>query len=188
MLTEIRKIQPAGPYFLSGHSAWGIAGHEIAQQLLSQGEDVDLLAILQSQPPTLHWTRYWLQRLIHRIPWRRPSHWLEFTYSRVTSAWRQAITQEFHGQPLPDWELIGQLQAHYRAKPYSGRITLFLADRAESTSIKWVRKGWARMAAAEFEVIVVPGDHFTMVEAPHVHVLAARIKERLSSSSISSAA
>ena len=35
------------------------------------------------------------------------------------------------------------------------------------------------MAAGELEVIVVPGDHYTMVEEPHVRVLAARIKERL---------
>ena len=187
MLMKFAKYNRRAHTFLSGHSAWGIVVYEIAQQLLSQGEDVsELLAILESQPPNLHWTGYWLQRLIHRIPWRHPSHWLEFTYRRVTSAWRQAITQ-VHGQPLPDWELIGQLEAHYRAKPYSGRITLFLSDE-QINSTKWVRKGWARMAAAEFEVIVVPGDHLTMVEAPHVHVLAARIKERLSSSSISSAA
>ena len=35
------------------------------------------------------------------------------------------------------------------------------------------------MAAGELEVMIVPGDHHTMVEEPHMRVLAARIKERL---------
>ena len=45
---EIRKIQPAGPYFLSGYSAAGIVAYEMAQQLLSLGEEVGLLAIVES--------------------------------------------------------------------------------------------------------------------------------------------
>jgi surfactin family lipopeptide synthetase A len=180
---EIRKIQPAGPYFLSGYSASGIVAYEMAQQLISHGEEVGLLAIVESKAFKNHRKRYLVRRLMRftrRFPWRQPSLWLEFTFGKVNSVSRRTIDR-VQGKPLPAWALISQLQAHYKAKPYSGRITLFLSAEEIDFS-ELLRKGWARLAAGELEVIMVPGDHHTMVQEPHVRVLAARIKERLPSS------
>ena len=39
-VTEIRRVQPHGPYFLAGHSFGGLVSFEIAQQLVRQGERV----------------------------------------------------------------------------------------------------------------------------------------------------
>ena len=186
---EIRKIQPVGPYFLSGFSACGIVVYEIAQQLRSKGEDVDLLAIVESQPFIIPRTRILLRglvRSIRRAPWRQPSLWREFAFDRSRLASRLFIPQ-VQKQCLLPWDRIAQLHAHYRPKSYSGRITLFLSHE-ELAKSEWVRKGWAKRTAAEFEVIVIPGGHLTMVEEPHVGVLATRFKERLPSSSISLAA
>jgi nonribosomal peptide synthetase DhbF len=49
-LNIIRKIQPAGPYNLLGWSFGGLVAHAIATQLQSMGEDVALLAMLDSYP------------------------------------------------------------------------------------------------------------------------------------------
>ena len=179
---EIRKVQPSGPYFLSGYSAAGILAYEMAQQLLSQGEEMGLLAIVESLPFKVHSNskRSLIRRLMRftrRFPWRRPSRWFEFTLGKATSVLRRVIDR-VRGQPIPAWEQISRLQAHYEPKPYSGRITLFLSDEGMSFS-KSLREGWAKVAAGELEVILVPGDHFAMVKEPHVRVLAARIKERL---------
>ena len=46
----IRKIQPAGPYNLLGWSFGGLVAHAIATQLQSMGEEVALLALLDSYP------------------------------------------------------------------------------------------------------------------------------------------
>jgi thioesterase domain-containing protein len=162
--------------------------YEMAQQLLSQGEEVGLLAIVESMPfvgrsdltPSL------IRRLMHftmRCPWRRPSLWFEFILGEARSVSRQ-LTDGVRGRPDPAWKQIFHLQAHYKAKPYSGRITLFLSDEEVSVS-KSLREGWARLASGDLEIIIVPGGHYTMVEEPHVRVLAARIKERLPSSRIS---
>jgi hypothetical protein len=35
------------------------------------------------------------------------------------------------------------------------------------------------MAAGEFEAIVIPGNHLTIVDEPNVRLLAARLNERL---------
>ncbi|WP_327066373.1 amino acid adenylation domain-containing protein [Kitasatospora sp. NBC_01302] len=49
-LEHIRAVQPNGPYQLLGWSFGGLVAHEMAVQLRQQGEQVSLLAILDSYP------------------------------------------------------------------------------------------------------------------------------------------
>jgi thioesterase domain-containing protein/acyl carrier protein len=49
-VAEVRSAQPRGPYHLCGLSAGGVIAFEMAQQLRQQGEQVALLAMLDSQP------------------------------------------------------------------------------------------------------------------------------------------
>ncbi|WP_203721003.1 non-ribosomal peptide synthetase, partial [Paractinoplanes brasiliensis] len=49
-LAEIRKVQPHGPYRLLGWSFGGHAAHAIATLLQEQGEEVDLLVLVDSHP------------------------------------------------------------------------------------------------------------------------------------------
>ena len=46
----IRKIQPSGPYNLLGWSFGGLVAHAVATQLQANGEEVALLALLDSYP------------------------------------------------------------------------------------------------------------------------------------------
>ncbi|NEO70941.1 MAG: hypothetical protein F6K52_15980 [Moorea sp. SIO3H5] len=50
-IQEIQSIQPQGPYLLGGHSFGGKVAFEMAQQLQKQGQEVALLAILDTIPP-----------------------------------------------------------------------------------------------------------------------------------------
>ncbi|MEU7698349.1 amino acid adenylation domain-containing protein [Streptomyces sp. NPDC039028] len=49
-LAEIRRIQPHGPYHLLGWSFGGLVAHAVAARLEAAGEDVALLALLDSYP------------------------------------------------------------------------------------------------------------------------------------------
>jgi thioesterase domain-containing protein len=49
-VAEVRKAQPVGPYLLAGWSFGGLAAFEMAQQLIAAGEDVALLAIVDTPP------------------------------------------------------------------------------------------------------------------------------------------
>jgi thioesterase domain-containing protein/acyl carrier protein len=51
-LNEVRKIQPQGPYYFCGLCAGAIVGFEMAQQLRTAGEEIALLAMLDSFCPT----------------------------------------------------------------------------------------------------------------------------------------
>jgi thioesterase domain-containing protein/acyl carrier protein len=70
---------------------------------------------------------------------------------------------------------------HYAARPYAGRITLFISDerliqgggRVDPIS------GWERLTRGGFEKVVVPGGHFVMLHTPHVKTLAAKLSPYL---------
>ncbi len=49
-LVEVRQLQPSGPYHLLGWSLGGLVVHAMAAQLRQAGEDVALLALLDSYP------------------------------------------------------------------------------------------------------------------------------------------
>jgi amino acid adenylation domain-containing protein len=50
-IETIRAIEPDGPYHLGGHSFGGIVAFEMAQQLLQQGRQVNLLVMLDTPAP-----------------------------------------------------------------------------------------------------------------------------------------
>ncbi|WP_375511404.1 amino acid adenylation domain-containing protein [uncultured Nostoc sp.] len=50
-IKEIRTIQPQGPYFLGGWCLGGTVAFEMARQLETQGEKVELLALFDCYPP-----------------------------------------------------------------------------------------------------------------------------------------
>lgn len=47
-LSEIRKVQPDGPYRLLGRSLGGLIGHSIAEQMQADGMEVEFLAMIDS--------------------------------------------------------------------------------------------------------------------------------------------
>lgn len=49
-LSEIRTVQPKGPYFIGGYCMGGLVALEMAQQLKKQHEEVALLAVLEPSP------------------------------------------------------------------------------------------------------------------------------------------
>lgn len=51
-IQEMRKVQPRGPYYLGGYSMGGEIAFEMAQQLVSQGEKVNLLVMLDTRNPS----------------------------------------------------------------------------------------------------------------------------------------
>lgn len=50
-INEIRMLQPEGPYYIGGSSFGGLAALEIAQQLHTQGQQVALLALMDTSAP-----------------------------------------------------------------------------------------------------------------------------------------
>ena len=80
-ISEIRSGQPNGPYYLGGWCMGGVIAYEIAQQLQEQGENVALLAMIQSTHP--NYPKYKSNTTpIHRFLFRAFQR-LDLEYSRI---------------------------------------------------------------------------------------------------------
>jgi thioesterase domain-containing protein len=72
----------------------------------------------------------------------------------------------------------------YRPLPYPGAALFFRAGERPEGEPPHPELPWIDLAAAGCEVHVVPGNHFTMHEAPQVREMAARLRLRLAAAGI----
>jgi amino acid adenylation domain-containing protein len=68
-VSEIRSLQPEGPYFLGGYCFGGNVAFEMARQIHEKGERVALLALFESMP---------FHSSYDKVPWWRPSFYKRF--------------------------------------------------------------------------------------------------------------
>ena len=200
-IKEMLDIQPEGPYLIGGRSSGGTIAFEMACQLTAAGEEVALLALLDTYPagyfkllPHGKGPRGRVQQLVERV--RAHAANLneldaadKFTY--LATKLRYAPAKIKHkvyrraykiyrsiGRPLPAVlknieELNFMAVREYVPQTYSGRATLFSAT--DLTASFDVEDGW-RQLVAELEVHTIPGNHQDMIKEPHVQVLAEKLR------------
>jgi amino acid adenylation domain-containing protein len=196
---RIRGLQPDGPYVLAGYSAMGVVAFEVAQQLLDQGERVELLILIDAtavlrEGGALHQATRWERRLsyyykvrhnlMHLVRLRR-GEWLPYL-ARKTRDFLDLLASDIPGLhrilPVKPYLLAGHVLARYRPRDYPGRIAFFVSsarvDRAPDQSTpKW--ECWREMARGGFEIHVIPGDHKTIFDEPNVEFLRQELRECL---------
>lgn len=201
-IKEIRSVQPEGPYFLGGFSMGGMVAFEMAQQLLSQGQKVALLALLdtflkhrpkyfperehESVHPVIAKLGYQLNELIRVGHRKYVAKGKRYIQGRLKKRLRN--TSHKFQPPKPDMEspvnlaisetrkTLIQTEKDYVPKVYPGRITLFWGSEVFLRPHQDWRLGWSEFAAEGMEVYVVPGDHSSMRDEPYVAVLAEKLK------------
>ena len=96
-LMEIMAVEPEGPYYLCGNCFGGTIAFEIAQQLRQQGQDVALLALIDTAFPCGFFYDL-TNRILHPHHWRRLSklsakHWPSHFAQRFQSFARCAARE-----------------------------------------------------------------------------------------------
>ena len=66
-IAEIRRVQPAGPYHLSGYSAGGLAMTAVARELVRQGDTVDILILFDPPVYIPRWIDLWFKMLLQPV-------------------------------------------------------------------------------------------------------------------------
>ena len=181
-LKEIRTVQPVGPYKLGGYSFGSWIAFQMAQDLIQQDEQVDLLVIIGtgvpmsiSMPSAFEQMKFLLEysdafekNVIHPF----------LSYEQ-----RIAMASEKLKEKLP--ALIRLLNAHNKAatlfepKPYAGKITLLeTVDQQLRTPLD-ASRGWKRLSTEEVETCLVSGNHLNMLDEPHVRNLAQKLTQCL---------
>jgi phthiocerol/phenolphthiocerol synthesis type-I polyketide synthase E len=201
---EIRRIQPRGPYFLGGYCMGGIVAFEVAQQIQAQGEQVAVLALLD----TIHWseipapsawakTYHAVERVVFHI-----ANFLRLDRDGKTQflkgkakifrsripVWRGMLLGKFDKQPPKDvpeflalgkiWQTNDRASMHYTPRPYAGSVTDFRPLKQYRLFDKPEAK-WDKLARGGQQVIVLPTYPAGMLVEPFVKHLAAALEKSI---------
>jgi amino acid adenylation domain-containing protein len=174
-LLEVREVQPHGPYLLGGYSGGGIVAFEMARRLTEAGEEVGLLALLETFHPyvkmrltladrvaTMRKERLgYLKRFANR-PAAIVRQWWE--RHRIEECLRSAKTVPLALRSNHLMMNFGAATARYRPSPWTGRATLFRAKTPDDF-YRHVgpRYGWEEHVLGGVDLEFVPGDHNTLV-------------------------
>ncbi|KAI9717250.1 MAG: Type I Iterative PKS [Chrysothrix sp. TS-e1954] len=191
-INEIKRRQPVGPYYIGGWSAGGVVAYEITAQLVSRGEKVDKLLLLDSPcpvaldplPSRLHQFFDKIGLLGSKGAGSSPS-WLlpHFDASiKALSAYEPA--------PLPFDRPVDTFAIWARegvsGKPGDPRPPP--AESEDPKPMKWLLddrtdfgdNGWAQLLGnGNTRCGVMDGNHFTMMHEPHASKLCQLIREGL---------
>ena len=166
-LDAVRVVQPEGPYMLGGWSFGGLVAYEMAQQLQRAGQEVGLLALIDTHPGTVLEIELDDEALLRQFK----SDMNAMNGSEGAGLESDHLDRLFH-------VFRGNAHAtvHYEPQPYEGRITYFRAsDRLSEYPIDPIDE-WRNLAGDGVEVHVAPGNHYTMLKEPAVLVLADWLK------------
>ncbi|HEV7377438.1 MAG TPA: amino acid adenylation domain-containing protein, partial [Pyrinomonadaceae bacterium] len=192
----IRAVQPVGPYLLGGWSMGGLVAFEMAQQLRAQGQEISMLALIDTTVPTPDSWMAEADEIDYMVSFARDMglSWKQVQELSIsTDELRRMNPREQLAHALelataanvlpPDiepsqFERLYEVfktnvraMLNYKPQPLPGRITLFKAEET-TTEPGDSERGWDDFALEGVELLTVPGDHFTMVREPHVRVLA----------------
>ncbi|PSB52343.1 non-ribosomal peptide synthetase [Chamaesiphon polymorphus CCALA 037] len=208
-IKDIKRVQSVGPYFLGGHSFGGKVAFEMAQQLRKEGESVAFVAVLDISPMAQSdrhsdlqsWDRaMWICQITEVIGGISGEN-LSISYDAIASLPQEAQLQYLKQQlemieflpPETDIKLVKGLLEVFKTQSqinyiphnsYPVPITLFRAQNQTSPEnssdlsqdYAW---GWNQFADGEVVVHTVPGNHISMMNEPHVKILAQKLQKSL---------
>ncbi len=173
-ISEIKKVQPEGPYYLSGYSAGAIIAVELARELERQGKEIGLLAIFD--PPS-H-VPFWLDTF-YEVNYRiSVATGLMDLVGRLRSRFARRL---FHTVLDEGLRTHTSVTRGHRVAPYPGRITHFRARLSQSSlvSMKPVGWFWRRTAQVGIEVHWIPGTHYGMLRGSGASVVVDELRDCL---------
>jgi enterobactin synthetase component F len=195
--------QPVGPFYLGGYSFGAIVAYEMAYQLVEQGHEIGLLAILDQRKPGWRLTARnalpVLHRILARIPGRirdelaqdsstnrfRRIGRLLSSWSKTAVGYRANAVSMFDLDPSETEQILltdANLRAmrDYKPMPLPVPITLFRANVQLLSHLALDSTlGWSDVAKSEVRVHIVPGKHISITTEPLVRQLAKILSDEL---------
>ena len=193
-ITEMRQVQPHGPYLLGGFSGGGLTAWEMARQLKDAGQEVSLLVLLDTPLPmrptltradkaAIKWAELRAEGPGYLVKWAR-NRWAWEMQKRQPKADTTSPVQ-FHNAAIES--AFRHAISVYDMPSRTGATVLFrppLDRKWQVTGGKWVSSAKEYVFedndltrfAPSLQVIEVPGDHDSMVLEPNVRVMAAKLK------------
>jgi aspartate racemase len=200
-IEEMRTVQPDGPYFIGGYSFGGWVAFEIARQLHAQGQEIALLALIDTAAPGYHKptsisddgqpSTFRDRILFHLRKLLRLSIQDQLTYLWERLGWHLTIGKlslwykiylSYIRQSPQDARILNVAAANNQAarsyvpSAYPGRVTLFRATDKSVGFGKDPDMGWSKLTTGGLEIYEICGSHKEIIEEPQVKGLAEKLK------------
>ena len=192
---DARSVQPKGPYYLGGWSFGGLVAYEMAQQLRARGEEVELLALVDTTGPGYPRKRPWPEQLrlqfekIGSLALReRPLYMLKALGALARSKWTtfRGTMGKLLGRSNP-WSRVMQLETSYLASlvAYPGPLVLFvatetLAETADQIPVVCDPYLCSRsFVKGAISTHCIQGSHLTMFDEAGLNELAVQLAKYL---------
>ena len=204
-LPELLRVQPSGPYRLAGWSYGGHLAFETAQQLRRAGEEVEVVALIDSILPLPNLTgRSDVELLVSRF--ERFGEFLESSYgSKIDLPFErlarlgdeeqvQLLVDTIRASGLIDTSVSEAILHHqrtsfldarslerYHPAPYDGRVVFFSATDTVPGGLRDQRFDRADPArgwdsvCADLDLVLVPGHHLSLLDPPNVERVAGHL-------------
>ncbi|WP_405987096.1 amino acid adenylation domain-containing protein [Streptomyces sp. NBC_00872] len=201
-LTELRALQPAGPYVLFSWCGGSGIASEMASRLVGAGEEVTFMLLdpgLDAHERAEGWRELALIRRLERLvdevarggadadtPERRAEilDLLNHLVDDVDEETGITLPDEGVGEAWPRaariWREVMEMDLAYRHRPFPGRLHLIVSDElaqgehevAFGQTFEDYLGRWRELLTEGVRVHRVPGDHFGVMKPPHVSRLA----------------
>jgi len=198
-VTALTDTIPVGPYRVGGWSMGGVVALEIGRQLVEAGHEVDLVAVvdLLEEPGAgreraiddvvlLSWFARDLAGLAGRTWAPEPAEFQAEDRAATLRTFRDRACAESVLPSDVDMDtltaIVDRFSRNYRAllahdpAPYPGRV---LVVRGENGATNATTQAWLARLPGEVTCVEVSGDHYSLMRAPHVNILANRLREAL---------
>lgn len=168
----IQKIQPKGPYYLCGASFGATVVTEIAHQLLELKEKIHFVGLIDG--------------------------WASFSNAQLDANYVETLKTHHQENPgvaiIPQgienpklWEKMLQhrlnMMMSYSLKKIDTKLSLFKAQEilSEYKEVNAEDNHWSSYSTLPINCYTIPGNHNSMLQKPHVIVLAKQIQKYLDS-------
>ncbi|MBS1799654.1 MAG: amino acid adenylation domain-containing protein [Acidobacteria bacterium] len=196
----IREVQPEGPYRLGGWCLWALMSYEVARLLEEQGQEVELLMMIDSWAPG-HWTRQSTLRKI-LMTWAHNYQRLNWMINRLRYASmerrKQDVVRRIRAMAasvsmLPKGmrpeeppresnrveKLVSDAAVSYIPKPIRGTVAVFRGEQQPAGKLIGDDLGWSQLLGRKVAVDTLPGNHSEIFDLPGARIMAARIRKVL---------
>jgi thioesterase domain-containing protein len=202
-IEALQAIQPSGPYYLGGWSLGGIVAFEMAQQLHFRGEKVAFLALIDSYTPAaINWYEEMNEAslLVHlardmgglfgkelplsvdELQQFPPEEQLNYILKRAKTLniLPPEVSLEQMHHLMRVFQANREAMLSYIPQPYPGKIALFSASEKPLQVKLDPTQGWDELAThGLLDIQPIPGEHYAILRAPHVQLLAQQLATNL---------
>ncbi|MBV9862560.1 MAG: amino acid adenylation domain-containing protein [Alphaproteobacteria bacterium] len=168
----LRAAQPRGPYRILGFSSGGMVAFATADRLRRDGEEVELIGLIDSYCPTGRRT-IWYYREVFADRLRRLREGVAARLRPHAAAVPDAEAAAFRALR---WRHRWALRI-YRPRPYGAELLLIAAEETRPL-FRDRFFGWERLAAG-IRAIILPGGHYDLISEPGVGELASCLRAAL---------